>query len=338
MPSSDTELTSDAGLPGDAGRAPLLAGVDIGGTKCLGLCLSADGTVLVEERLPTPRGASNLVDTVAAVVEALSANAGGRIEAVGVGAPGLVDRSGVLRAAPNLIGVTEMPIRDLLAERLRLPVTVDNDATCATEAEWRHGAATGATDALLITLGTGIGGGVVSGGALQRGANGFMSEPGHMVIDPNGPPCVCGRHGCWERYASGSGLARLARDAAFGGRASGVVDAAGGDPEAVRGEHVTDAARDGDPEAREILEQFAWWLALGLANLTNLFDPDVIVLGGGLVEEFDLLLEPIERLYEGLLYAPAHRPRPRLVPAVLGERAGAMGAALIASKALSADG
>ena len=323
MPSSATDTS------------PLVAGVDIGGTKCLGLCLSADGTVLVEERLPTPRGASNLADTVAAVVEALEANAGARIRAVGVGAPGLVDHTGVLRAAPNLIGVTEMPIREMLTERLHVPVTVDNDATCATEAEWRHGAASGAKDALLITLGTGIGGGVVSGGALQRGANGFMSEPGHVVVDPNGPPCVCGRRGCWERYASGSGLARLARDAAFGGRAAAVVDTAGGDPESVRGEHVTSAARAGDPEAREILEEFAWWLALGLANLTNLFDPEVIVLGGGLVEESDLLLEPIRRLYEGLLYAPAHRPRPRLEPAMLGERAGAMGAALIALNALS---
>jgi glucokinase len=322
-------------VPSSATDQPLLAGVDIGGTKCLGVCLGVDGTVLVEERLPTPRGAANLTDTVAAVVEALAVKAGGRIAAAGVGAPGLVDREGVLRAAPNLIGVTEMPIRDLLVERLEIPVTVDNDATCATEAEWRHGAATGVSDALLITLGTGIGGGVVSGGALQRGANGFMSEPGHMVVDPNGPPCVCGRRGCWERYASGSGLARLARDAAFGGRAAAVVEVAGGDPEAVRGEHVTSAARSGDPAAREILDEWAWWLALGLANLTNLFDPEVIVLGGGLVEEADLLLEPIRRLYEGLLYAPTHRPRPRLEPAVLGEHAGAMGAALIAANALS---
>ncbi len=270
------------------------------------------------------------------MIEGLAANAGKPIAAVGVGAPGLVDRSGVLRAAPNLVGVNEMPLRDELAERLRLPVTVDNDATCALEAEWRLGAIVGATDALLVTLGTGIGGAVVAGGQLQRGANGFMSEPGHMVVDPNGPPCVCGRRGCWERYASGSGLARLARDAAFGGRAEAVVEAAGGDPESVRGEHVTSAARAGDPQAREILEDFAWWLGLGLANLTNLFDPEVIVVGGGLIEEADLLL-PVSRLYEGLLYAAAHRPRPRLVAAQLGERAGAMGAALIAAHALSSE-
>ncbi len=314
---------------------PLLAGVDIGGTKCLGVCLAVDGTVVVEERVPTPRGAENLINTVVEVVEALATNSGGRIAAVGVGAPGLVDREGVLRAAPNLVGVTELPIRDLLADRLHVPVTVDNDATCALEAEWRHGAAAGTSDALLVTMGTGIGGGVVSSGVLQRGANGFMSEPGHMVIDPNGPPCVCGRRGCWERYASGSGLARLARDAAIGGRAAAVVAAAGGDPQAVRGEHVSAAAHAGDEAALQIIEDFAWWVGLGLANLTNLFDPEVIVLGGGLAEEVDLLLEPITRRYEELLYAPEHRPRPRLVPAVLGEHAGAMGAALIAADTLS---
>ena len=143
-------------MPSSATDQPLLAGVDIGGTKCLGVCLGVDGTVLVEERLPTPRGAANLTDTVAPVVEALAVKAGGRIAAVGVGAPGLVDRGGVLRAAPNLIGVTEMPIRDLLVERLEIPVTVDNDATCATEVQWRHGAATVCPARLLITLGTGM--------------------------------------------------------------------------------------------------------------------------------------------------------------------------------------
>ena len=151
-----------------------------------------DGSVVVEERTPTPKGADNLCDTVAAVVEALAANAGAPIGAVGVGAPGLVDRDGVLRAAPNLIGVAEMPIRDMLVERLGVPVTVDNDATCATEAEWRHGAATGASDALLITLGTGIGGGVVSGGVLQRGAQRLHVGAGAHGRRPQ-RPTVCVR-------------------------------------------------------------------------------------------------------------------------------------------------
>jgi glucokinase len=261
-----------------------------------------DGSVVVEERTPTPK-----VRRTCATPSPRSSRRSLRTlahrSARWCGAPGLVDRNGVLRAAPNLIGVAEMPIRDMLVERLGVPVTVDNDATCATEAEWRHGAATGASDALLITLGTGIGGGVVSGGVLQRGANGFMSEPGHMVVDPNGPPCVCGRRGCWERYASGSGLGHLAREAAIAGQLADVVALAGGDAEAVRSEHLIRAASEGNPGAIAVLDAFAWWVALGLVNLANLLDPALIVVGGGLIEAAELLLEPIRRLYEGLLYA-----------------------------------
>src|SRR5439155_4267659 len=138
--------------------------------------------------------------------------------------------------APNLPGVAELPLRARLSLRLGLPVQVDNDATCAAWAEREAGAGRGADDMVLVTLGTGIGGGLVRGGALDRGAHGFAGEIGHMVVDPHGPPCPCGRTGCWERFASGSGLGRLARDAAHGGRAARMVALAGGDPEAVRGE------------------------------------------------------------------------------------------------------
>jgi glucokinase len=151
-----------------------------------------------------------------------------------------------------------------------------------------------------------------------------------MIVDPDGPPCPCGRHGCWERYASGSGLARLARDAAQAGRLARVVELAG-DADLVRGEHVTAAARDGDPEAVVVLDRFAWWVALGLANLVNLLDPEAVVLGGGLVEMGDLLLLPVNRAFDSLVMAGASRPRAAIVAARLGERAGAIGAALLAA-------
>jgi glucokinase len=141
---------------------------------------------------------------------------------------------------------------------------------------------------------------------------------------------VCGQRGCWERFASGSGLARLAREAAVGARLARVVALAGGDPEGVRGEHVQAAAREGDPEALAVTDHFAWWVALGLVNLTNILDPGMIVLGGGLVAAADLLLDPIHQHFGALLYAAAHRPHPTIVPAELGERAGALGAALVA--------
>ncbi len=248
---------------------------------------------------------------------------------IGVGVPGLVTRRGVLRAAPNLDGVADFAIAELLTERFGIDVFADNDATCATVAEWLLGAGRGASDMVLVTLGTGIGGGIVANGALTRGHNGFAGEFGHMVVDPSGPLCPCGRRGCWERYASGSGLAMLARGAATGHRLHQVVRHAGGDPQAVRGEHVQAAARDGDHEALAVIDDFSRWVAIGLANLTNALDPEMFVLGGGLAAASDLYLEPIRRWFGDLLYQPHLRPIPRVEFARLGPLAGAVGAALL---------
>jgi glucokinase len=167
-----------------------------------------------------------------------------------------------------------------------------------------------------------------------RGGNGLAGEPGHMTVDPDGPPCPCGRQACWERYASGSGLARLAREAAIAGRVNAVVERAGGDPEDVKGEHLTAAAREGDPGALAVVDQFGWWVALGLANLVNILDPSVVVIGGGLVSEGDLLLDPTRRAFTRHVLAPEHRPEVAIRAAELGERAGAIGAAMVAADRL----
>lgn len=266
-------------------------GIDVGGTKALGVAVDRAGEVIAEGLRPTPRGPDSLgplIDVLAELSEELAAEG-----SVGVGVPGLVTRDGVLRAAPNLDGVADFEVGRLLAERLGHPVEVDSDATCAAVAEWKLGAARGADDMMLVTLGTGIGGGIVANGAVQRGLNGFAGEFGHMVVDPEGPPCPCGKRGCWERYASGSGLGMLARQAAVGGRLRAVVRHAGGDPEDVRGEHVQSAAREGDAEALAVIDEFARWVALGLSNLTNVMDPQFFVLGGGLAAGADLYLGPI---------------------------------------------
>ncbi|MBV9933561.1 MAG: ROK family protein, partial [Actinobacteria bacterium] len=176
------------------------------------------------------------------------------------------------------------------------------------------------------------GGGIILGGSLFRGANGFAGEIGHVVVDPNGPFCPCGQRGCWERYASGSGLGWLGREVAVAGQAARVVALAGGDPEAVRGEHVTRAAAEGDAQALAVLDRFGWWVALGLANLANIFDPSRFVVGGGLVEAGTLLLEPVSRHFLELVEAVAHRPPIGIVAATLGERAGAIGAADLARR------
>ncbi|MEO5679395.1 MAG: ROK family protein [Acidimicrobiales bacterium] len=305
-------------------------GLDLGGTKCLGLAVGAGGAILAERRVPTPgEGGDALLDVMAAVAVDVAAAAGGPLASVGVGAPGLVDTTGVLRFAPNLRQAAGLGIGAGLAERLGVAVQVDNDVTCAAYGEWVVGAAAGAGDVVLAALGTGIGGGLVVGGRLARGAHGYAGEIGHMVVDPHGPACPCGQRGCWERFASGGGLARLAREAAVAGTAPGVVVRAGGDVEAVRGEHVTEAARAGDQGARAILDDFAWWLALGLANLTNIFDPERIVLGGGLVVDAPLWLDATRAAFAGRVVGAGSRPEVPIVVAALGAEAGAVGAALL---------
>jgi glucokinase len=304
--------------------APRRVGIDVGGTKCLGVVLDADGTVIDEQRRPTPNGPDKLVDTLAELARSLGADG-----LLGIGVPGLVTRDGVLRAAPNLIDINDFQVGSLLSDALGFEVRVDNDGTCAAAAEWRVGAARGSSDMIMVTLGTGIGGGIIAGGQLIRGANGFTGEIGHMVVDPDGPPCPCGRRGCWERFASGSGLGRLAREAAVGKRLRRVVALAGGDADDVRGEDVQAAAREGDAEALAVIDTFGRWVAIGLVSLANVLDPELFVLGGGLAASSDLYLGPIQHWFTELLYAPHLRPHPALRFAELGERAGAVGAALL---------
>jgi len=278
-------------------------GIDVGGTKCLGVAIDDSGNVVQKFRLPTPH-ADALCDTLVEIVAQL-----GGASTVGIGVPGLISPEGVIRASPNLVGVKELPLRQMVEDRLGKKVLVENDATCAALGEWKIGAAQGATDAWVITLGTGIGGGFIAGSVLQRGAHGFAGEVGHMVVDPGGPLCPCGRNGCWERYASGNGLSFLA---------SGE-----------KGEDVLSRAKNGAADAIDVVDTFARWVALGLVNLTNMTDPEVIVVGGGVIVSADVVMPRISHWFEQLLYSPQHRAHPRLVAAQLGEQAGAIGAALL---------
>ncbi|MDQ1396582.1 MAG: glucokinase [Acidimicrobiaceae bacterium] len=305
-------------------------GVDVGGTKCFALALDDDGAIAAERRVPTPKGAEAIVAAIVEVAGAVRDEVG-EVPGIGIGMPGLIERTGVLRFAPNLPGVLDLDLRAALAPHFQgIPFEFDNDATCAGLGEWAHGAAQGVDNALLVTLGTGIGGGIMLDGRPFSGAHGFAGEIGHMVVDPHGPPCPCGKRGCWERYASGSGLGRLGRDAAHAGQATRIVELAGGDPENVKGEHVSTAAAEGDAEAAAVIADFGWWLALGLANLANIFDPERFVLGGGLAAAGDLLFEPARAAFADLVEAHEHRPPIEIVPAQLGERAGAIGAAVLA--------
>jgi glucokinase len=302
---------------------PAAVGIDVGGTKCLGVALAEDGSVIRQHRVPTPNHADELIATLASIAAEL-----GAVGSVGVGVPGLVDRDGVLLAAPNVTAGTMLPLRDRLAQASGLRVVVDNDNTVACLAEWKHGAGRGADDLLLVGLGTGIGGGFVSGGALQRGAHGFAGEFGHMIVDRGGLPCQCGQRGCWEQYASGNGLGHHARQAAAAGDLDAVVAAAGG-IDAIRGEDVTAAALQGDAQALAVVATFADWVAIGLVNLANLYDPERIVLAGGLSADPHLFLDPITESFEATLFGGSVRTRPTIAFAELGPMAGGIGAALL---------
>jgi glucokinase len=310
---------------------PRAIGIDVGGTKMLGVVVDTDAPeeLVAEHRVPTPRGTEALLAGIVDLVALLDGEVGSPRALVGLGIPGLVDLDDHFRYGPNLPDVVDVPLGAELAMRLDRPVLADNDATCATVAEFRCGAGRGHRDGVLLTLGTGIGGGIVVDGRLRHGAHGFAGEPGHMVVDPRGPLCPCGRRGCWERFGSGSGLGRMGRDAAVAGRLPAAVDLAGGETEAVRGEHVVAAARAGDADAAEVLDEFAWWVALGVANLVDLLDPSVVVLGGGVMSAADVLLDRVAAAVPEQVMAGPHRPPVAILAAELGEHAGAVGAALL---------
>jgi glucokinase len=315
-------------------RSGAVVGVDIGGTKILALALDPDtGDVIDRCRLPTPYDAVLLRAAVEQAVETVVPSTS-RLGAVGLGIPGLVDRSGVLRYGPNLPGVVDLDLAGPLRTRLGVPVTAANDGSCAAVAEHRLGAARGADHAIVITQGTGIGAGIIADGRLLLGAHGFAGEPGHVSIDPIGPRCACGADGHWEAVASGTGLANLARQVVAEGRGGRLLARAGGDPAALRGEHVADGLAADDPDAAEVVRRFAHRVAQGLAGLVAILDPEVIVLGGGVGAIGDRFLDDVRRALPGAALAWAHRPAVPVVPARFGADAGAIGAALLAGDVL----
>jgi len=302
-------------------------GLDIGGTKVLGVLLDSDGAIVREERQASPHtGADALVATSASIVAELRSAR----ERVGVGVAGLVDRDGQVMYSPNLPNVRESPLRDLLAAATGHAVVVDNDANVATLGEAACGAARGVRDALLVTLGTGIGGGMLIDGGMYRGAHNFAAEFGHVTVDANGPMCACGERGHWEAIASGTALGRMARELVAGGGGAAILAAAGGERGEVTGTAVARAAAQGDGDALLLLAQYADNVAIGLAGLANILDPEIIVIAGGLVEMGNLLFSPLQDAFRRHVEGSEFRPPIPIVPAQLGERAGAVGAAVLA--------
>jgi glucokinase len=310
----------------------LAVGIDVGGTKIAGGVVDETGTILATARRESPATDTDAIELniVDLVVELRSNYA---VEAVGIGAAGFVDsRRSTVMFAPNLAWRDE-PLRADLEKRIDLPVVVENDANAAAWGEFTFGAGEDVQDTLLVTVGTGVGGGIVLNGQLHRGAFGVAAEIGHMRVVPDGRICGCGNKGCWEQYASGTALVRDTREQVREGSliARSLVDRAGG-VERIDGPLITEAAREGNSFAREQLAVLGRWLGEGIASLTAILDPAVVVIGGGVSEAGDLLLEPIRAHYRANLTGRHYRPELEVRAALLGNKAGMIGAADLARR------
>lgn len=332
-------------LAGGSGDMTGALGIDVGGTKLAGVVLSGGPghwEVVAQGRARVAQSLEGLQDGVAQLASSLCAQAlsekGVEARWAGFGMPARVSRDGRLGRAANLRFITGLDGKELLGKALAKAqvcqdaggVTVDNDATCAMAGEAALGAARGMRDALMITLGTGIGGGLLLEGQIYRGAHGFAGEVGHFVIDADGPVCACGKRGCWEQLASGPALARMAREALESGKLGAVGALVGGDASLVRGEHVTQAAAAGDKEAQALLDELVYWMALGLEGLVEVLDVEAAVIGGGMVEAGELIMGPLRQKVNELLHVGNERDELPVLRAELGSLAGAVGAAFLA--------
>ena len=311
---------------GRSGGPPLTLGIDIGGTKIAAGVVTSAGVLLDVLRADTPSrlgAAREAEDLIVELAFALAVRH--EIAAVGIAAAGFVDadRAAVV-FAPHLAWRDE-PLRDVLRARLGVPVVVENDANAAAWAEWRFGSGRGRPDLICVALGTGIGGAMLTGGQLQRGAHGMAGEFGHMVVVPGGRPCECGNAGCWEQYASGNALVKAARGLPAR-EAAGLLERAGGESARITGHLVGAAALDGDPAAVGLVTDIGRWLGVGLANLAAALDPSTFVIGGGVSEIGDLLLDPAREAFAGQLPGRDFRPEAQILAAALGNTAGMVGA------------
>ncbi len=308
-------------------------GVDVGGTKIAAGVVEADGTIVDEARRDSPATSQPaIVEAIVDIIDELGKRH--EVEAAGVGAAGFIDaaRSTVL-FAPNLAW-RDAPLKRDVEAKVSMPVVVENDANAAAWGEFTFGAAADVDDMIFLTIGTGLGGGLVLDDELYRGAYGIGGEVGHLRVVPDGHLCGCGNKGCWEQYASGSALVREAREFAKSGspQASRLLELAGGRYQDIDGPMVTKAASEGDGAAVELLEDLGRWLGEGIATLAAVLDPAVVVIGGGVSAAGDLLIEPARRAFARNLTGRGHRPQLEMRLATLGTEAGIIGAADLARR------
>jgi glucokinase len=311
----------------------LTIGVDVGGTKVAAGVVDEQGTIVAKIKRFTPAASP---EQTAGVISDMVIELMGRhqVDAVGLGAAGYVDEArATVLFAPNLAWRDE-PVKKKVEEQVGLPVIVENDANATAWAEAIFGAARGRDYVVVVTVGTGIGAGIVINGRLYRGRWGIGGEPGHHQVVPDGRTCGCGNRGCWEQYASGNALVAEAREFAARSPAGAVrlLQLGGGSPAGITGRAITQAAREGDPGALRCFEIVGSWLGHGLANVAAILDPGCFVIGGGVSEAGDLLLGPARAAFEGALTGGIYRPFAEIMLAELGPDAGLVGAADLARR------
>ena len=314
----------------------LSIGIDIGGTKVLGALVDTSGTVALEKRIPSPaQDPDQMVEVVASLITELADAAGQELEAVGVAAAGFIDATGsTVLYAPNLKWRNE-PLRERLEQRTKLAVVIENDANAAGWAEFRFGAGQGTKDMAMLTLGTGVGGAIISDGQLRRGGFGIAGELGHSRVVRDGRPCGCGRKGCVEQYASGTALLNAAKAlVASNDPAAAMLAQLSPSAGQLTGQHIAQALLAGDSGARALIEDLGQYLGEAMGSITAALDPEVYVIGGGLSEAGELVLDPIRRSFEAEVPANGFRPVAKVVGATFSNQAGVIGAADLARQSL----
>jgi len=300
----------------------LYIGIDLGGTNIAAGLVTETGEILKKLSIATPSGSEAIVSAIEMLCRELMDE---NVSSIGIGVPGTVWPRGTVSYACN-IDMRDYPLSNLLSEKLSLPVYVENDANCAALGEYLAGCGKDTSSLLCVTIGTGVGGGFVEKGQLYRGFNGCGVEIGHMVIDPYGEKCACGRRGCFETYASASALIGKCREYAENYPSSPMAKIA---ETGIDGRSVFDAMDRGDKGAAEIFDSYVKYLACGLTNLTNIFQPEILCIGGGISAQGERLIKPVRDIIENEDYARDCHCRTRIIQAQLGNDAGIIGAALL---------
>lgn len=308
-------------------------GIDVGGANIVAGVVDEDMKIIASSKLKSRAGVSDaeFCDDIERAAREAASQAGRSVSEFpycGIGCPGIINsRDGIWEFSGNL-GIESMPLRELMSRRLGIEIYVSNDADCAALGEVVAGAAKGAHSALVVTLGTGVGGGIVIDGRIYTGMNGIAGEIGHMAIFPGGEECSCGRRGCWEAYCSATALKRQTRTAMEVAPQSLMWKIAGS-PDRVSGRTAFEAMRQGDPDGTLVVESYIYYLAEGLTNCINILQPEVVCIGGGICREGDDLLRPLREQVERYRFGRGTIPQPRIVCAQLQGEAGIIGAAML---------